>query len=261
MEYKYIKLSHHQHVATLLLNRPEVHNAFDDVMIEELITALEHLQTNDKIRLVVLRAAGKSFSAGADLQWMQRMINYDYEQNVQDANRLALLMQMLNQLHKPTIAVVEGAAFGGGVGLVACCDIAIATDKAKFCLSETRIGLIPAVISPYMINAIGERQARRYFLTAESFDAQQAQQLGLLHTVCTSETLEAQLDALITTLLQNSPAAVIAAKQLIHATSRGPIDKPMREDTAHRIAVIRTSAEGQEGLQAFLEKRSPQWSK
>jgi methylglutaconyl-CoA hydratase len=260
MDFKYIKLSTQQHVATLLLSRPELHNAFDDVMIEELIKALEHLQTNNKVRVVLLRAAGKSFSAGADLHWMQRMVNYDYEQNLQDANKLALLMHTLNQLHKPTIAVIEGAAFGGGVGLVACCDVAIATDNAKFCLSETRIGLIPAVISPYIINAIGERQARRYYLTAETFDAQQAQQLGLIHMVCAPEQLDKHLEVLTTALLQNSPAAIVAAKQLIHATSRGPLDKPMREDTAHRIAAIRTSAEGQEGLRAFLEKRPPQWS-
>ncbi len=255
-----ITLVKHDAIATLTLNRPQIHNAFDDCMIAELIDALTQLNTDPDTRVVVLRGAGKSFSAGADLQWMQRMIDYDYEKNLADARQLAKLMSTLYHLHKPTIAAVQGAVFGGGVGLVACCDMAVAVDTVDFCLSETRIGLIPAVISPYVINAIGERAARRYYLTAERFSAMEAHVLGLVHIVCPAIAFEEAITHLTQHILQNSPAALAAAKQLIAVTSRNEINEPLIEDTAHRIAVIRTSEEGQEGLRAFLEKRKPSWN-
>lgn len=247
-------------IATITLNRPEIHNAFDDQMITAMIDALHTIEHDADIRVVVLRAAGKSFSAGADLQWMQRMVHYSYEENLQDARQLATLMSTLYHFHKPTIAAVQGAAFGGGVGLIACCDMAVAIENVDFCLSETRIGLIPAVISPYVINAIGERAARRFYLTAERFSAAEAHRLGLVHAVCSAATFENTLTHLTDSIKQNSPAALTAAKQLITATSRAEINAPLIEDTAHRIAAIRTSPEGQAGLLAFLEKRKPTWS-
>lgn len=261
MTFKYITLSIHDAVATLTLNRPDIHNAFDDAMIAELILALQTVDHDKNIRLLILRGNGKNFSAGADVTWMQRMIQYNYDENLHDAKQLAELMHLLYHLHKPTIAVVHGAAFGGGVGLVSCCDIIIAAEKATFCFSETRLGIIPAVISPYVLNAIGERAARRYFLTAERFDAKEAYRLGLAHIVCDENELEKHVTHITSQLMQNSPAAVVAAKQLIAATSRGKIDLAMVDDTAHRIAVTRTSTEGQEGLRAFLEKRAPKWQK
>jgi len=259
MNFQHIQLTIKKPTATVTLHRPDLHNAFDDAMISELITALQSIEQHADVRVVLLRGAGKSFSAGADLNWMQRMVSYNYEQNLQDAKQLAQLMHILYHLHKPTIAVIHGATFGGAVGLASCCDMAIATDNAVFCLSETRLGLIPAVISPYVINAIGERAARRYYLTAERFDAHEALRLGLVHAVCSPDDIEKTLNHFIAQLQQNSPAALTAAKQLISATSRGVIDAAMIEDTAHRIAVMRTSPEGQEGLRAFLEKREPSW--
>jgi methylglutaconyl-CoA hydratase len=247
-------------IATITLNRPSVHNAFDDEMIVTLTNTLHDLECDPDIRVILLRGAGKHFSAGADLQWMQRIAHYTYEENVQDARQLATLMSTLYHLHKPTLAAIHGAAFGGAVGLIACCDMAVAIDTVEFCLSETRLGLIPAVISPYVINAIGERAARRYYLTAERFNASEAYRLGLVHITCPAATFEETIDHLVQSIKQNSPAALVAAKQLIAATSRSEINAPLIEDTAHRIAVIRTSAEGQEGLQAFLQKRKPNWS-
>jgi methylglutaconyl-CoA hydratase len=213
------------------------------------------------VRLVVLAASGQSFSAGADLNWMRRMADYSYQQNLADALALAELMRTLNNLAKPTIAKVQGPAYGGGVGLVACCDIAVASETASFSLSEVRLGLIPAVISPYVVNAIGERQARRYFLSAERFGAREAQRIGLVHEVVAAEELDGAVARLLDTLAGNSPAAMAAAKDLARAVSRGPIDATMIEDTARRIAEIRASPEGREGLNAFLDKRKPSWRK
>ena len=248
-------------VARLTLNRPEQHNAFDDTLIDALNQELEKLALDDSVRVVVLRAQGKSFSAGADLNWMRRLADYDEAQNQADAMRLAELMRNLNQLPKPTIARVQGAAFGGGVGLVACCDIAIASEQALFCLSEVKLGLIPAVISPHVINAIGARAARRYMLTAESFDAEQACRLGLVHEVVAAAELDAKVEKLIELLLECGPRAQSAAKDLILAIAGRPLDQDLVEETARRIASIRASAEGREGLNAFLEKRSPDWIK
>jgi len=245
-------------VATLTLARPEVHNAFDDKLIADLTAALARLGQDPAVRAVVLAAEGKSFSAGADLGWMQRMAGYGEAENLADARALGGLMRTLNDLPKPTVAKVQGAAYGGGVGLVACCDIAIAAPAASFMLSEVRLGLIPAVISPYVVGAIGTRAARRYFLTAERIDAEAALALGLLHRVVPAEELDAAAEATVTQLLGNGPHAIAAAKSLIAAVDR-PLDEAVIEDTARRIAEIRAGEEGREGIAAFLEKRKPAW--
>jgi methylglutaconyl-CoA hydratase len=246
--------------ATLTLNRPEVHNAFDDQLIAGLTARLRELNADHAVRVVVLAANGKSFSAGADLNWMKRMARYSEAENLRDAIALGDLMHTLRALHKPTIARVQGAAYGGGVGLVACCDIAIGATTAAFCLSEVRLGLIPAVISPYVIAAIGERQARRCFLTAERFDAAEAQRIGLLHAVVDEAQLDASVQAMVDHLLKGGPKAQAAAKRLIDAVANRPIDRLLVEDTAERIARIRVTPEGREGIAAFLEKRAPGWT-
>jgi methylglutaconyl-CoA hydratase len=248
-------------IATLTLNRPEVHNAFDDHLIAELTAKLREADREHAVRVVVLAANGKSFSAGADLNWMQRMAQYTETENLRDAVSLASLMHMLNGMSKPTVARVNGSAFGGGVGLVACCDIAIATQGALFSLSEVRLGLIPAVISPFVIAAIGERQARRYFLTAERFDAAEALRIGLVHRVVENGELDTAVGAIANELLNGGPRAQAAAKDLIAHVVNRPVDQRLLEDTAARIARIRVTPEGQEGIAAFLEKRPAGWSK
>lgn len=248
-------------VATLTMNRPELHNAFDDLLIAALTAELRRLEADDSVRVVILAASGRSFSAGADLSWMRRMADYTREENLTDAQVLAELMRTLATLKKPTIAQVQGAAFGGGVGLVACCDVAIASRRATFCLSEVKLGLIPAVISPYVVEAIGPRAARRYFQSAEIFDAAEARSLGLVHEVTTEEELPATVERLAATLLLNGPRAMAIAKELVARVASGPIDEAMIRDTAERIADTRASAEGKEGLSAFLEKRKPRWVK
>ncbi|AVJ55638.1 gamma-carboxygeranoyl-CoA hydratase [Idiomarina sp. OT37-5b] len=244
-------------VARLTLNRPDVHNAFDDVMIGELIAALTQAADDDNVRVLVLQSEGKNFSAGADLNWMRSMADKDYQQNIDDAGELSLLMQRLDELPKPTIALVQGAAFGGAVGLAACCDMVLAQPKTSFCLSEVKIGLIPAVISPYVVKAIGERQARRYMLTAERFFADDALQLGLVHRIV--DDFEGALDEWLEALLNNSPQALGACKQLIANVGSRPVDDRVRRHTIEAIAEIRVSAEGQEGLSAFLQKRPAAW--
>lgn len=246
-------------VATLTLDRPDVHNAFDDVLIAELTTRLNALDADSAVRVVVLAANGKSFSAGADLNWMKRMAQYSEAENLRDAMQLADLMRTLDRMHKPTIARVHGAAFGGGVGLVACCDIAVAAREAQFCLSEVRLGLIPAVISPYVVQAMGARAARRYFLTAERFGAEEARRLGLVSEVVDADKLDESVGALTSHLLKGGPHALAAAKDLIAAVADRPIESTVVEDTARRIASQRASAEGKEGVAAFLEKRAAGW--
>jgi methylglutaconyl-CoA hydratase len=244
----------------ITLNRAERHNAFDDTLIADLSRAFKQLDSDVSVRVVVLSAAGKSFSAGADLNWMKRMAAYSVEENVKDARGLAELMRTIDCMSKPTIARVQGAAFGGGVGLVACCDIAVGLTSAQFSLSEVKLGLIPAVISPYVIAAIGKRAARRYFLTAERFDAAEAYRLGLLHDLATNEEqLDERLNEIVEALLVASPAAVTASKALIAAVGDRPLTYSLIEDTAERIALIRASDEGKEGVAAFLEKRKPNW--
>lgn len=246
-------------IATITLNRPEIHNAFDDEIICELTLVLDEIQSNANVRVVILRAEGKSFSAGADLRWMLRMADYTNEENKADAVQLAVLMDKLNHLNKPTIARVQGAAFGGGVGLVACCDMVVASDRALFCLSEVRLGLIPAVISPYVVAAIGERASRRYFLTAERFNAEEALRLELVHEVVNEDQLDVTVDSLIHHLLKGGPEALANAKELIFAVSRQPTSDEVIDDTAERITARRASTEGKEGLNAFLKKRTPEW--
>lgn len=248
-------------ITTLTLNQPELHNAFDERLITELTEKLEKINQDPNIRVVILAANGKSFCAGADVHWMQKMANYSYEENLADAKKLAKLMYVLYSLQKPTIALVQGPAYGGGVGLVACCDIAIANPTANFCLSEVKIGLVPAVISPYVIKAIGERAARRYFLTAEKFTASEAQNLGLIHIIVPTEELQQKGDQLAKLLLNNSPQALTCAKQLIAEVTSRSLEQELIDITTKYIADIRISAEGQEGLKAFLEKREPQWQK
>ena len=247
-------------IATVTMNRAEVHNAFNDQVIAEMTATLRRLGEDDRVRAVVLRAAGKSFSAGADLGWMQRMAGYGREENLRDAEGLAELMRTLNFLPRPTIAVVQGAAFGGGVGLVACCDIAIAAEGASFSLSEVKLGLIPAVISPYVVAAIGERASRRYFLTAERFAADEALRIGLVHQVVPADRLDEALDSVLARLAEGGPAAQKAAKDLIFAVAHRPVNAAVIRDTAERIATIRASSEGRGGLAAFLEKRKPAWT-
>ena len=247
-------------VALVTLNRPDVHNAFDDALIAELTDALSGLDTNPAVRAVVLLGAGPSFCAGADLNWMERMAGYAYEQNLADAKALARLLQTLANLSKPTIARVHGNAFGGGVGLIACCDIAIAAHQASFALSEVKLGLIPATIGPYVIEAIGARQARRYMLTAERFDAAEAYRIGLVHDIVASvEELDGRVNELLGALLAAGPRAQTAVKALVRAVAHRPIDERVIADTAERVATVRASDEGREGIAAFLKRHPAAW--
>lgn len=248
-------------VATVTLDRPEVHNAFDDQAIAELTQAFRRLGADPAARVVVLRANGKSFSAGADLDWMQRVARYSHEQNVADAMALAEMLHTLDTCPKPTLALVQGPAYGGGVGLVAACDIAVAAETAFFALTEVRLGLIPAVISPYVIAAIGERACRRYLLTAERFSAADAYRLGLVHQVVPADRLDAAVADLVARLRECGAAAQAAAKELIRDVACRPIDDAVVRNGAERIARQRASAEGREGVAAFLEKRKPAWSR
>lgn len=246
-------------VATVTLNQPEIHNAFDDKLIVQLTDIFSRINQNKDVRVMVLAAAGKSFSAGADLNWMQRMATYSYEQNLADANALAKMFFILNTMDKPTIAKVQGAAFGGAVGLVACCDMAIGSKLSKFCLSEVKLGLIPATISPYVIDALGARIARRYFVTAEVFSATRARRLGLLSEAVVEEELDSTIENLIQHILKNSPAAIKEAKQLIFEVQNKPISDNLIAITSEKIAQLRVSEQGQEGLNAFLQKRRANW--
>ena len=245
--------------ARVTLDRPQVHNAFDDVLIAELTNVLDALNTDPAVRVVVLAGAGASFSAGADIAWMRRMAGYGEAENLADARALARLLRTLDRLAKPTVALVHGPAIGGGVGLVACCDIALAAGAAFFQLSEVKLGLTPAVISPYVIGAIGARAARRYMLSAERFDADEAWRLGLVHRVVPDGELEAAGEALVAALSAGAPGAQADVKDLIAAVAGRPRDAALIDDTARRIARRRASEEGQDGLAAFLEKRRPRW--
>ncbi|TRX55638.1 enoyl-CoA hydratase/isomerase family protein [Thalassomonas sp. M1454] len=248
-----------QGVAIVTLNNPDKHNAFDDEVISQLTEIFTTIANNENVRVMVLASNGKSFSAGADLNWMKRMAGYSYQENLQDANALANMLKILNFLPVTTIAKVQGAAFGGAVGLVSCCDIAIASSKASFCLSEVKLGLIPATISPYVVNAMGLKASRRYFQTAERFFADKAQHIGLVDEVCDPQELDLAVDKVIATLLQNSPAAVKQAKQLAFDVAYQPVNDDLLAETSKRIAAIRVSDEGQEGLTSFFEKRPAAW--
>lgn len=250
-------------VATITLNRPEKHNAFNADVIALMTKALLEADRADNVRIIVLTGAGKSFSAGADLNWMKSMASYSETENLEDSLKLAELMQVLDNLRKPTIARVNGHVFGGGVGLVSCCDIAIAVESAKFALSEVKLGLVPAVISPYVIAAIGERHARRFFLTAEAMAAAVAQRIGLVHEVVPTNELDTAVEKEIELLLQGGPKAQAAAKHLVRQVCHHDDDAAthLMKSTAELIAQVRVSDEGQEGLSAFLAKRKPGWVK
>lgn len=251
-------------VARLTLDRPAVHNAFDDALIGELnahLAKLHALAKRSEVRVVVLGSEGKHFSAGADLNGMKRMVDYSFDDNLKDARELARLMQQLDALPCPTLCRVQGAAYGGAVGLAACCDVVIASEKAKFCLSEVRIGLSPAVISPYVQRAIGPRQMRRYALTAEVIDATTAQVLGLVHEVTDGEALDARIDQMIDRLLAASPQAQRATKALLARVARDPNSDATVDATCRTISELRVSREGQEGLAAFFDKRPPAWQR
>lgn len=246
-------------VATVTLNNPDKHNAFDNNLIAQISATFDALEADSFVRVVILQGAGRSFSAGADLAWMRRMADFSHDENISDATLMAEMFRRINSLSKPTIAKVHGAAFGGGVGLVACCDLVFATPAASFCLSEVRIGLIPAVISPFVISAIGARAARRYAMTAERFDAATARQLGLVSELCEEAELDQRIEGLVETLLANGPCAMAAAKQLIADVAGAPITDQLMAETSQRIAVIRGSEEGREGVSAFLQKRAASW--
>lgn len=248
-------------VLTLQLDRPDVHNAFGEQLIRELTEALQTAADDPAVRILVLSGAGKSFSAGADMNWMRSMVAASAEENELDAQHLARMLRRLNYFPKPTIARIHGAAFGGGVGLVACCDIAVAADSAMFALTEVRLGLAPAVISPFVFRRIGEGQARRFFLTAERFNAAQAQRMGLVQLVVPSDELDTTIAAQVALLLQGGPNALKQAKRLIYSAAGhdNTRQRQIDEDNAHLIARLRVSDEGQEGLRAFLDKRMPSW--
>jgi methylglutaconyl-CoA hydratase len=247
-------------LARLQLDRPELHNAFDAALISALTSALGQLADDAQVRVVVLEGSGRSFSAGADLNWMRGMASADEATNREDALALARLMRALDELPKPTIARVHGAALGGGVGLVACCDIAIGVPEAKFGLTEARLGLLPAVISPYVIAAIGSRQARRWFATGEVFDAQAAQRMGLLHEVVPAAELDDAVQRQVALLLKAGPVATAQAKTLVRSVQAHVDRDALDGATADLIAALRVSPEGQEGLAAFLDKRPPAWA-
>ncbi|QYJ87350.1 enoyl-CoA hydratase/isomerase family protein [Shewanella mesophila] len=256
-QFQYLSCALNNGVGEMVLNRADKHNAFDEVMISEMIAALDSFASNDDCQVLVLKANGKNFSAGADLNWMRKQAKMDFEQNLADANELATLMHTLDKFPKPTIALVQGAAFGGALGLICASDIAIANERASFCLSEVKLGLIPAVISPYVVRAMGQRASRRYMLTAERFNADTALKLNVIHEI--ADDLDAAAAPIIAALLSNSPQGMAWVKTLLSRLEDGVIDDDTLNYTSERIARIRVSDEGQEGLNAFFDKRSPDW--
>jgi len=246
-------------VATIWMNRPDLHNAFDEDLIAELTAACKALDDDDDVRVVILAGRGRSFSAGADLNWMKRAADNGIDDNLDDARALARMLRALAEMRKPTIARVQGAALGGGMGLAAACDIAVASTKAVFATSEVRFGIIPSAISPYVLRAIGARQAYRYFQSAERIDGTRAREIGLVHETVEPEQLDAKVQEIVAALLQGGPLSQTAAKNLIRAVNNQPINDNLVEDTAHRIAHLRATPEAQEGIAAFLDKRQPNW--
>ena len=245
--------------ATITLTRPELRNAFNDEVIAELTQAFAELGARDDLRAIVLAAEGPAFCAGADLNWMRRMADYDRAQNLADAARLAEMLRVVHQCPKPVVARVQGDVYAGGMGLVACCDIALSVDSAHYCLSETRLGLLPATISPYVLRAMGPRAAQRYCLSAERFDAAEALRIGFVHEVVTADRLDERVDAVAQALVNASPAAVRACKRLLQDVAQREIDAELIAQTVEAIADVRASEEGREGVQAFLQKRQPAW--
>lgn len=260
--YHTIQTEIDQGVGIITLNRPERHNAFDALFIQEMVRAVGAMGRDDAVRVVVLSSTGRSFCAGADLDWMARAAALSSEENFKDARVMAEMLKRLATMPKPTIARIQGSAFGGGVGLVAACDIAVSTFEAQFCLSEVKLGLIPAVISPHVIGAIGERHARRYMLTAERFSAAEAYRIGLVHEMVADEAgLDEAVGQIVAALLQNGPRALAECKDLIRTVVQHSGSPDLIDDLARRIARARVSDEGREGVTAFLEKRKPAWSK
>ncbi|MEL6112187.1 MAG: enoyl-CoA hydratase-related protein [Pseudomonadota bacterium] len=248
-------------IARVTLNRPDLRNAFNEEMIGQICDTIGQLSSDENVRIVIITGAGKAFSAGADLNMMQRVANYSSAENKDDARRLAHMLESIYDCPKPTIALVNGPAMGGGLGLIAACDIAICSDDAFFALSEVKVGLIPAVISPFVVEAIGIRQARRYFLTAERFSAETAREIGLIHKTCIPENLAGTLEETLETLLEGAPRAQAKAKALIRTVAYKSVGKQTREETAALIAEMRAADEGREGVTAFLEKRKPNWAR
>src|SRR5687767_11616048 len=252
-----LEVTKHGGVARVTLDRPELRNAFDDALISSLTRTLVEIEKDPSVRVMILSASGPAFCAGADLNWMKRMAGYGYHENLADARALAEMLATLDRLPKPTIARVHGPVFAGGTGLVAACDMAVGTPEAKFCLSEAKLGLSPATISPYVMRAMGEREARRYFLTAEVFDAQEALRIGMLSIL--TDKLDDTIDELVKHLLAGGPEAHAKIKALIRAVAGRRPDDALVAETAKQIAEIRGSPEGKEGIAAFLEKRKPGW--
>ena len=247
------------HVAEVWLNRPEVRNAFNDGVIAELTAAFEQLGGDGELRTIVLGGHGKSFCAGADLSWMRAMAGYSWEENHADAARLAHMLWTIYRCPVPVVGRIHGDCVAGGLGLAAVCDVLVAAEGVHFCLSEARLGLLPGTIAPYVVKALGERAARRYFTTAERFSAARAQAMGFVHEVVAADALDAKVAEIVATLVANGPAAVRACKRLVQDVAGREIDAALRDDTARRIADIRASAEGREGVQSFLDKREPGW--
>jgi methylglutaconyl-CoA hydratase len=248
-----------RHVAEVFLNRPEVRNAFNDGVIAELTAAFTTLGADGDLRAIVLGGHGKAFCAGADLSWMRAMADYTWEQNHADAEKLAAMLWTIYACPLPVVGRIHGDCYAGGVGLAAVCDVLVAAEGMQFCLSEARLGLLPATIGPYVVRALGEQASRRYFATAERFDAARAHALGFVHEVVAADALDAKVAEIVAALVANGPAAVKACKQLVKDVAGRPIDAALRADTARRIADIRASAEGKEGVQSFLNKRAPSW--
>jgi len=254
-----VQISQRDRVLTLTLNRPDVRNAFNDEVIAEISQAFARAAEQDEVRAVVLAAEGPAFCAGADLNWMRRMADYTRAENLDDAGKLAEMLRLIYACPKPTVARVQGDVFAGGMGLVAACDMAVSVDTATYCLSEVKLGLIPATISPYVIRAMGPRAAHRYFLTAERFGAAEALRIGFVHEVVTADALDAKVDELVRALTGASPNAVRACKTLVQEVADRDIDAALIARTVAGIADIRASAQGKEGVQAFLQKRKPGW--
>lgn len=249
----------HDGVAQVWLNRPEVHNAFDEHLIAALCDTFQQLDADPAVRVLVLGGRGKSFCAGADLAWMRRMSTFTEAENLRDAGELARMLHLLHAMKKPTVARVHGPALAGGMGLVAACDIALAAPEASFGMTEVRIGLIPATVSPYVLRAIGARAAQRYFLTAERFGAEQAHAMGLVHEVCASQMLDARVDEIVRALLAGGPASQGACKQLVESVADHPIDDALIAETCRQIAQARCGSEARQGIDAFFGKRRPPW--
>lgn len=251
-----LRLEVSEGVARVILNRPEVHNAFNEALIQALTETFEALGKDDTVRVVVLMGVGKSFCAGADLQWMGKMVAYSFQENLEDARALARMFEVIDHCPKPVIGRVHGAAMGGGAGLLAVCDVVVAVPEARFAFSEVKLGLIPSVIAPYVVRRIGYGHARALFITGERFDAETALRIGLVQRVVPLEALDEAVDALVRECRANGPIAMASAKMLLHATQVLPLDE-LRSLTIARIAELRVSSEGQEGIRAFLEKRQP----